>query len=166
MVEARWQVTTGQQDPATVERLLASLPHWFGIPASNAEYVESARELPTYLARLAARAEAAHADPVGVLLARRHFAEAAEIHLLAVEPSLHRHGVGRALVAALEADLIADGCWLLQVKTRGPSKPDTGYELTRKFYLGMSFMPLEELDLWGPENPCLIMVKDLARRTG
>ena len=155
-----WQVTSGEQDPGTVERLLRSLPGWFGIPASNAEYVESARELPTYLARPARGTGAA---PVGVLLARRHFAWAAEIYLLAVEPGLHRQGVGRALVASLEADLVADGCWLLQVKTRGPGKPDAGYERTRQFYAALGFWPLEELDLWGPDNPCLLMVKTLAQ---
>ncbi len=161
-MDASWQVTSGQQDAATVERLLRSLPDWFGIPAANAEYVEAARELPTYLARPAQDPAGVPWDPVGVLLARRHFAEAAEIHLLAVEPSLHRHGVGQALVAALETDLLADGCRVLQVKTLGPSKPHAGYERTRQFYTSVGFWPLEEVELWGPDNPCLILVKDLA----
>ncbi len=161
-MNACWRVTRGEQDPATVGRLLGSLPDWFGIPAANAEYVEAARELPTYLARPERNAATGRAEPVGVLLARRHFAEAAEIHVLAVEPSLHRHGVGRALVAALESDLLADGCRMLQVKTLGPSKPHAGYERTRKFYAAAGFWPLEEVDLWGPDNPCLILVKILA----
>jgi GNAT superfamily N-acetyltransferase len=161
-VDACWRVTSGQQDPAAVERLLRSLPDWFGIPASNAGYVEAARELPTYLARPTRGASPGRTDPVGVLLARRHFAEAAEIHLLAVEPSLHRRGVGRALVAALQVDLRADGCRVLQVKTLGPSRPHAGYEQTRSFYRSVGFWPLEELELWGPDNPCLILVKDLA----
>jgi GNAT superfamily N-acetyltransferase len=161
-MDGRWRVTNGEQDPATVERLLGSLPDWFGIPAANADYVAAARELPTYLARPAQSAETGHPDPVGVLLARRHFAEAAEIHLLAVEPSLHRKGVGRALVGAFETDLVADGCRMLQVKTLGPSKPHAGYERTRQFYATVGFWPLEEVDLWGPDNPCLILVKKLA----
>jgi GNAT superfamily N-acetyltransferase len=152
-VDARWRVTSGEQDPATVERLLRLLPDWFGIPAANAEYVEAARDLPAYLARPAQNPAAGHADPVGVLLARRHLAEAAEIHLLAVEPTLHRHGVGRELIAALEADLAADGCRMLQVKTLGPSKPHAGYERTRQFYTTVGFCPLEEIGLWGPDNP-------------
>lgn len=160
---ARWLVTSGQQDPATVERLLTQLPGWFGIPAANADYVRSAYELPTYLAWPAA-GESTQPGPVGVLLARRHFPWAAEIHLMAVEPELHRHGVGRALVTALQDDLIADGCELLQVKTLGPSRADAGYARTRQFYLGMGFRPLEERsDLWGPENPCLILVKVLVQ---
>jgi GNAT superfamily N-acetyltransferase len=159
----RWQVTSGQQDPGTVERLLGLLPHWFGLPASNAGYVESARTLPTYLARPAG-GDAVASDPVGVLLTRRHFHEAAEIHLMAVDPSLHRRGIGRALVTALEADLLADGCLLLQVKTLGPSCPDAGYDRTRRFYASLGFWPLEEMpELWDPQNPCLIMVKMLAR---
>jgi GNAT superfamily N-acetyltransferase len=162
-----WLVTSGEQDPGTVGRLLGLLPDWFGIEAANAAYVESAGELPTYLARPVQGSEgqaATAAEPVGVLLARRHFPEAAEIHLMAVDPRLHRRGVGRALVTALEADLIADGCRLLQVKTLGPSHPDAGYALTRQFYAGLGFLPLEELaDLWGPENPCLLMVKALGQ---
>jgi hypothetical protein len=59
--------------------------------------------------------------------------------------------------------LIADGCAFLQVKTLGPSNGDAGYALTRQFYLAMGFAPVEELTaLWGPESPCLIMIKALS----
>jgi ribosomal protein S18 acetylase RimI-like enzyme len=154
-----WLITSGEQDPGTVERLLGLLPGWFGIEASNVGYIEAARELPTYLAWPGGRPDG---EPVGVLLSRRHFPQSAEIHLLAVDPALHRRGAGRALVRALELDLIADGVEYLQVKTLGPSNQDAGYELTRQFYLSLGFRPLEELHgLWDPGNPCLIMVKAL-----
>lgn len=158
-----WLITSGEQDPGTVQRLLGLLPGWFGIEASNAGYIEAARELTTYRAWSDDRPGG---EPVGVLLARRHFPPSAEIHLLAVDPGLHRRGAGRALVRALEADLIADGVEYLQVKTLGPSNPDAGYKLTRQFYLSLGFRPLEELDgLWDPGNPCLIMVKALPARS-
>ena len=135
-------------------RLLGLLPTWFGIPESNAGYVESARRLPGYVART-------DAEPIGLLLCRRHFPESAEIHLMAVHPAWHRRGAGRAMVDALVADLTADGCRLLQVKTLGPSHPDAGYGRTRAFYAAMGFLPVEETaELW-PENPCLIMVRPL-----
>jgi GNAT superfamily N-acetyltransferase len=156
-----WHVTSGEPDADTVDRLLRSLPDWFGIESSIVEYVEKARELPTYLAWPAATPQVREGkrQPVGVLLAARHFPGAAEIYLMAVEPSMHRRGVGRVLVEALEADLIADGVELLQVKTLGPSLPDASYDRTRQFYAGMGFRPLEEIhELW-PEDPCLIMVK-------
>jgi ribosomal protein S18 acetylase RimI-like enzyme len=158
-----WLVTSGEQDPDTVDRLLRSLPDWFGIESANAHYVAKARDLPTYLAWPTSHSQApgTAGQPVGVLLVARHFPESAEIYLMAVEPALHRRGIGRALVEALEADLRADGVELLQVKTLGPSLPDPSYERTRRFYTRMGFRPLEEIpDRW-PGNPCLIMVKVL-----
>lgn len=134
-------------------RLLDRLPTWFGIPESNAEYVRTATEvLSGYVA----------GDGVGVLLRRRHFPESAEIHLLAVDPDRHRQGVGRALVDALVAELVADGYRLLQVKTLGPSHPDAGYALTRRFYRAVGFLPVEEsTELWSADNPCLTMIRPL-----
>lgn len=145
-----------RQDPVAVERLLRSLPSWFGVESSLRQYVLDAAQLPSYLAA------AADGDVVGALLVKRHTAHSAEIHLMAVDPGRHRQGVGRALLTAAEADLVADGVRFLQVKTRGPSRPDPGYEKTRAFYSACGFTPLEEiLDLWDEENPCLIMVKTL-----
>lgn len=68
-------------------------------------------------------------------------------------------------MSSAQAALAADGVEYLQVKTLGPSNPDAGYAKTRQFYLGMGFVPLEELSqLWDPSQPCLIMIKALARR--
>ena len=150
----------------TVDRLLRSLPDWFGIESSIVEYVAKAHELPTYLAWPAGGSapRVTSSRPVGVLLAARHFPESAEIYLMAVEPDMHRRGIGSALIEALEADLVADGVDLLQVKTLGPSQADASYDRTRRFYSRMGFRPLEEIhDLW-PGNPCLIMIKVLSAR--
>jgi GNAT superfamily N-acetyltransferase len=157
---SRWQVIRGQPDPATVERLLRLLPGWFGIETAVAGYIESARRLPAYLARPGDPGGQSE-PPAGVLLAERHFPRSAEIHLMAVDPARHRQGIGRALVAAAEADLAADGVRFLQVKTLGPAYPDEGYERTRRFYTGVGFEPLEEITGLWPGNPCLIMIKTL-----
>lgn len=46
------------------------------------------------------------------------------------------------------------------VKTLGESHPDVNYKSTREFYYKAGFFPLEEIkEIWGKENPCLIMVK-------
>jgi ribosomal protein S18 acetylase RimI-like enzyme len=180
-----WRVTSGEPDPATVERLLRQLPEWFGIESSVIEYIESARRLPAYLAWPHDPPEPASSPPApagsppapvgspsgrvgsppglaaGVLLAVRHFPRSAEIYLMAVDPAVHRQGAGRALVATLEADLIADGVEFLQVKTLGPSHPDPGYARTRQFYASVGFRPLEEITGLWPDNPCLIMIKTL-----
>ncbi len=161
-----WRVTAGHRAPGTVDRLLRSLPNWFGIESSIVEYVAKAHELPTYLAWSAGGSapQVMESRPVGVLLAARHFPESAEIYLMAVEPAMHRRGIGGALIEALEADLVADGVELLQVKTLGLSQVDASYDQTRRFYSRMGFRPLEEIhELW-PGNPCLIMVKVLSAR--
>jgi GNAT superfamily N-acetyltransferase len=144
-----------------VERLLRALPGWFGIESAVAGYVAAARTMPAYLARPAGDGRQ---QPVGVLLAARHFPAAAEIYLMAVDPGWHRRGIGRALVAALEAGLIADGVEFLQVKTLGPTRPDAGYQRTRQFYAALGFRPLEEIHGLWPGNPCLVMIKALPRR--
>jgi GNAT superfamily N-acetyltransferase len=161
-----WRVTSGEPDPVTVERLLRKLPTWFGIESSVIEYIESARRLPAYLAWLP-DVESAGLPPglaAGVLLAARHFPRSAEIYLMAVDPAVHRQGAGRALVTALESDLIADGAEFLQVKTLGPTHPDPGYARTRQFYASVGFQPLEEITGLWPDNPCLIMIKTLQPR--
>ncbi|MHB1593592.1 MAG: GNAT family N-acetyltransferase [Streptosporangiaceae bacterium] len=124
-----------------------------------------ARPVAAPAAESAAESMASHGatarHPVGAMLVARHFPETAEIHLLAVEPGLHRSGVGRALVGALERDLIADGVRLLEVKTLGPSHPDAGFALTREFYRAMGFLPVEEITGLWPDNPCLVLIKVL-----
>ena len=136
------------------------IPDWFGIESAVLDYIESARHLPADLAWPGVSA-GQEGRPVGVLLAVRHFPNSAEISLMAVDPARDRQGIGRALVAALEAYLAADEVKFLQVKTLGPADPDLGYEQTRRFYASAGFEPLEEIiGLW-PGNPCLILIKTL-----
>jgi GNAT superfamily N-acetyltransferase len=155
-----WRVTSGEPAPDTVERLLRMLPGWFGIESSVLEYVAASRTLPAYLAWPDGRQAT---QPSGVLLAVRHFPASAEIYLMAVDPAWHRRGAGRALVAAVEADLNPQGVEFLQVKTQGPARPDAGYEKTRQFYADVGFRPLEEIHGLWPGIPCLIMIKSLHR---
>ncbi len=165
-----WRVSSGEPAPDTVERLLRMLPGWFGIESSVVEYVAVACTRPAYLAWPDVQQAAQPggvlpaARPCGVLLAARHSPASAEIYLMAVDPAWHRRGAGRALVAALEADLVADGVEFLQVKTQGPGRPDAGYEKTRKFYASIGFQPLEEIHGLWPGIPCLIMIKSLRER--
>jgi GNAT superfamily N-acetyltransferase len=148
-------ILSGGQWPNEVERLLRELPEWFGIEQSVRDYVDSARSRPSTVALCGD-------EVVGVCLVLRHTPVAAEIELLAVQRSLHRRGIGRMLVRAVETELLPAGVELLQVKTLGPSAASEEYERTRTFYESLGFIALEErTDIWGPENPCLILVKPL-----
>jgi GNAT superfamily N-acetyltransferase len=147
------------QDPAGVERILRALPAWFGIEESILGYVADAGRLPGYLARDGG-------VTVGIALVHRHYPESAELHLIAVDPERHRTGIGAALIAAVTADLAADGARLLQVHTVGPSWPDAGYQRTRAFYRRLGFLPLQEFDGldWG--GPTQILVAPIGAAPG
>lgn len=81
---------------------------------------------------------------------------------MAVAPALHRNGVGRALIAAVIDDARASRARLLHVKTLADSHPSPEYAQTRAFYCAMGFERLLDLpDLWGPQNPCLLMVRSV-----
>lgn len=142
------------------ERVLRALPEWFGIEAALVGYACDAEALPTFAARRAG------GELVGFLAVRTHFATSAEVAVLAVERAAHRRGVGTRLLADAESWLRGRGARWLHALTLGPSRPDPHYAATRAFYERRGFGPLVELPmLWGDDgaNPCLVLVKALAR---
>jgi N-acetylglutamate synthase-like GNAT family acetyltransferase len=132
-----------------------SLPKWFGIEEAIVEYAKATETMETYVAD-------ASGGVVGFVTLNQRSPVSAEIHCMAVRPEFHSRGLGRALVEQVEAVLASRPIEFLEVKTVGPSLRNAEYERTRGFYQHMGFQPLEENDLWGGENPCLIMVKHLA----
>jgi GNAT superfamily N-acetyltransferase len=140
------------------EPILRALPDWFGIEESLVEYVGATDVMPTFVA-------SDEDGAAGFASVNRHNEHSAEIHVIAVRPDRHRRGVGKALMERIESWLSAEGVEYLQVKTLGPSRSDGPYALTREFYQAVGFRPLEEFKtLWGPNLPCLVMVKRLAGR--
>jgi ribosomal protein S18 acetylase RimI-like enzyme len=149
------RIETGGHWPDAVERLLRGLPEWFGMEQPILDYIEAARSMPS-------TAAVVDGEVVAVCLVRHHTPVAAEIDLLAVQRDFHRLGIGRRILDRVVADLRSGGVRLLQVKTFGPSGSSVEYERTRAFYEAVGFLPIEErTDIWGPENPCLILVKPL-----
>jgi GNAT superfamily N-acetyltransferase len=136
-------------------RILAGLPQWFGIPDDNAAYVRHVEENPTW------SAATDDGTVVGILDVICHFAEAYEVHVMAVDSAMRGVGIGSAMLSAAETSIKARGGRLLEVKILGFSDADEGYAGTRAFYIAQGFVPMEELDLWGPDNPALILVKPL-----
>ena len=137
------------------EPILRSLPDWFGIEEAIVHYSAEIDRLPTFLAW---DVEGVH----GFLSLRQHTPFSAELYVMAVRQSMHRKGLGRALVDQAQEWLEGQGVEYLQVKTLGPSHGDPNYARTRAFYLAVGFRPLEEFrQLWNEQNPCLVMVKRL-----
>jgi GNAT superfamily N-acetyltransferase len=142
---------------AACRAILASIPEWFGVAASNAEYEQLAQTGSATLAIDEAGAA------VGLMLLKRHFAATLEVYFLAIDHDHHRHGAGRALMGHAEATARAEGRRFVMVKTQGPSANYEPYERTRRFYEALGYAALEELDVgWGPQNPALLMVMAVA----
>lgn len=139
---------------AICRSILATIEPWFGLPASNAEYEQLAESGPAVVAR----DETGVA--IGLMILQRHFDTALEVYFLGVDSSRHRQGAGRALMAYAEEVARTEGRRFVTLKTRGPSAPYEPYERTRRFYEALGYAALEErTDIWGPENPTLIMAK-------
>lgn len=140
---------------AICAEILGLLPHWFGMPQSNAAYKRDVEAMPMF-------AVFDDAKPLGFIALGRPTPSAIEIHVMGVRPDLHRSGIGRALVERAEAFARAAAVPFMTVKTLSARDPDPGYAKTRAFYTGMGFLPIEELpDLWSPDNPAVIMLKVL-----
>jgi len=140
---------------AVCEPILRALPQWFGIEEAIVHYVGEIERLPTFLAY--------QIDTVvGFLSLKLHNPYAAEVYVMGIRPEAQRQGIGQALMQQAEAFLRSQAVEYLQVKTLSSSHPDFNYAKTRAFYLANGFRPLEELaELWGEQNPCLLMVKRL-----
>jgi GNAT superfamily N-acetyltransferase len=142
---------------AACEAVLRSLPMWFGIEESLLMYADDTLRLPTFAA-------VEGDDIVGFVSLQEHFPQAWEIHCIAVHAASRNAGIGRALVAHVEAWLVAQQVTLLQVKTIAATSPSAAYAETREFYLRVGFQPVEVFPLlWSPRHPCLQLIKFLPR---
>lgn len=147
-------VRTPEEKKTAAAHILHDLPAWFGIPESIEEYIRESARMPFWLAEEAG-------EPLGFIALKETSPYACEVYVMGVVERLHRQGVGRSLMQALEAYAIAEGYEYLQVKTVAGGCYEE-YDRTRLFYEGCGFRPLEVFPtLWDEHNPCLIMVKRL-----
>jgi ribosomal protein S18 acetylase RimI-like enzyme len=144
-----------RDDADRCEAIIRGLPGWFGLE-------EGIAEARGYLETQDGFVAEEDGEVVGFLTCASDLPESAEITWMAVASGAHRRGVGRALTEAVVAKARAEGRELLLVKTLAESEPSPEYAATRAFYRSMGFVPLAVLpDLWGPANPCLLMVRPL-----
>ncbi|HUL65484.1 MAG TPA: GNAT family N-acetyltransferase [Burkholderiaceae bacterium] len=139
--------------------VLASVPEWFGRPATNAEYLRDLERYPSWIA-------IAGGVPIGAITLTEPLPRSFEVHFLVVARAWHSRGVGSELLRFVERVAVRQGGRWLHVKTLGPSDPDADYARTRMFYMKQGFAPLfESLTLWDYHTPALILVKTLAPAT-
>ncbi|HWU43747.1 MAG TPA: GNAT family N-acetyltransferase [Bdellovibrio sp.] len=137
------------------EKVLRSLPQWFGIESAILDYIKDVQAMETWAA--------VDTDIIGFISLNKHSQQTAEIHVMGLLPNYHGKKIGSELIRSAEKSLVAQGFKFLTVKTLSPSRVDENYEKTRRFYLSYGFAPIEEFKtLWGEHNPCLMMIKNLA----
>ena len=137
------------------ERVLRTLPEWFGIESALCDYASATSVHPTFAATQ-------DGTVVAFLTAREHFPGAWEVHCFAVDREHRGRGIGRALHMHVESWLATRGVRLLQVKTIADTHPSRAYAETRRFYARIGYVPLEVFrGLWGPTLPVLQLVKTL-----
>jgi ribosomal protein S18 acetylase RimI-like enzyme len=143
-------------DAEKCEAIMRGLPDWFGLEAGIVEARGCLETQDGFVAE-------AEGEVLGFLTWAAELSESAEITWMAVAAGDHRRGIGRALIDAVVSKARQDGRALLLVKTLADSDPSPEYAATRAFYRSMGFHPLAILpDLWGPTNPCLLMVRPVA----
>ena len=144
-------------DAAACDDVIETLPYFFGQAAGIAECAAAVRSQRGLVA----------VDSAGQIVAfltyASHHPTSAEITWMAVRQDRRRRVVGRRLLEELDDKLSGAGVHLLFVITLGPSVQEPGvsdgYAGTRRFYEAVSFVPLKELDAWGPDSSGIIVVR-------
>lgn len=149
------QLNSADEKSKICNDILRSLPEWFGIESAIIDYVNDVKEMDTWVAKI-------NDIPVGFISINKHNQSTAEIHVMGILETYHNQKIGSKLVSAASNTLATDGFTYLSVKTLSESREDANYAKTRKFYLKNGFLPVEEFKtLWGEENPCLFLIKNL-----
>ncbi|WP_353093294.1 GNAT family N-acetyltransferase [Tissierella praeacuta] len=141
------------------DSVLRQLPDWFGIEESIREYVDKVKDTIFY-------AVFNEDKPIGFLSLKINNKYTSEIYVMGILKENHNRGIGRYLVEkAVDYSQINDYKFLM-VKTLGETHPDKNYKKTREFYNKVGFYPIEEIkEIWGEQNPCLLMVRSLSIET-
>ncbi len=148
-------VTNSKDREDICELVLRNLPKWFGIEEALKEYVNGVKDktfLVAYVGEI----------PVGFISIKEHNRYTSEVYVIGILKEFHGRGIGKKLIEQVINMMRKKDKKFLTVKTLSESHPDENYKKTRKFYSALEFYPLEEIiEIWGKENPCLFMVKNL-----
>jgi GNAT superfamily N-acetyltransferase len=139
------------------DSILRVLPNWFGIEESIVDYVRQVKTLPFVAAY-------ENDTAIGFAALKPHTQYASEICVMGVLSEHHRRGIGKQLITACEQICRENEVEFLTVKTLADLRESKSYEKTRLFYLAQGFKPIEVFPtLWDETNPCLLMIKAVAK---
>ena len=143
------------EDAPACDAIVAGLPGWFGDEDGRRDCAEAVRSQDGFVVE-------EEGAVVGFLTHQPRATGVAEITWMAVHADRRRGGLGTSLLDATTAELADHGLRLLLVKSRSDREgPDPEYDQTLAFYAARGFLRVAELDIWGPEDPALLMARPL-----
>ena len=149
------KINNRKQKANICDIVLHSLPKWFEVESSIANYIEDTQSLPFWVAF-------DEGVPIGFVSLKKHNTFTSEICVMGILESYHRKGIGKMFLENVEYYCKENKQVFLTVKTLDETSGSKSYAKTREFYLSMGFAPLEIFPLfWNEENPCLFMAKYL-----
>ncbi len=149
------QLINHEEKSKITNYILRQLLEWFGIEEAIVNYENEVINTDFYVYYLSDK-------PVGFISVKSINKYTSEIYVMGILTEYQNRGIGKKLLETVQEVLIKNNIKFFMVKTLGDSHPDKNYKNTREFYYKTGFYPLEEInEIWGKENPCLIMVKNL-----
>ncbi len=135
--------------------ILEALPEWFGIESARENYIREVKHLEIF-------ACVAGNHPIGFIGLKTHNPLNIEIYVMGVLPAWHRQGIGKKLITRSIEHSKQQAIQFITVKTLSAQSDAVHYANTRLFYQSCGFAPFEEFpDLWGSDNPCLMMIRPI-----
>lgn len=148
------EITNQAEKSAITEKIIRKLPDWFELEDGIMEYVHGVKNKPLFAAF-------DNNKLMGFVSVKNHNKWTSEIYVMGILTQFRNNGIGRKLVDHIWNKNQKRGRKYLIVKTLDESAEDKFYKETRGFYEKVGFAPLfATTEIWGEENPCLIMIKD------
>jgi GNAT superfamily N-acetyltransferase len=142
---------TEDRHPAVVRTLLNRQAHMFGSDDTIASYVEDAGN-PDFDSLIVTR----DGRTRGAILTCRRFPETVEVHLLVVDDTVHRTGIGSFLLREAADRARTAGAKMLTVRVLAEGRGHHGWAGVRAFYEANGFIPLDDT------GPTVLLAKHLA----
>lgn len=141
---------TEDRHPSVVRTFLRRQAHMFGSDATINAYVDDAGN-PDFDSLLVTR----DGHTRGVILTRRRFPETVEVHLLVVDDTVHRTGIGSFLLREAANRARHAGAKMLTVRVLAEGRGHRGWAGVRAFYEANGFIPLDDT------GPTVLLAKHL-----
>ncbi len=136
------------------QNILKSLPEWFGLEESNAQYVKDVLGMPFIKIEL-------DNQVIGFCALKVENKHHLNMHVLGIKKEYHRMGIGKKLLEFIDRYVKENHYRYLSVLTLSSKNPNKEYQQTREFYLANGFIELMELPtLWDEFNPAVLLIKD------